>query len=116
MRLIERRVGLVFALFLVGLGTRRHQGALARRRPGQHAQATPPPRSRRRTLDVPARRGAITDRNGEELAVSQPAMSVAATPYLIRDPLAVAQRIAPILRRDQADVLEDLSKKDTGFV
>ena len=38
-------------------------------------------------VTVPAERGAITDRNGIELAVSQPATTVAATPYLVKDPL-----------------------------
>ncbi len=115
MRLIERRVGLVFALFLAGLalaavksvwlGTVRANALSGAATTQQEA-----------TITVPARRGAITDRNGEELAVSQPAMSVAATPYLISDPLATARRIAPLLHRDQGDVLADLSKQDTGFV
>lgn len=115
MRLIERRVGLVFALFLVGLalaGTRAMWLGVVKASTLRGAAAT----QQKAQIVVPARRGPITDRTGEELAVSLPAMSVAATPYLIRDPLAVAKRIAPILRRDPAAVLSDLSKKDTGFV
>jgi cell division protein FtsI/penicillin-binding protein 2 len=115
MRLIERRVGLVFALFLVGLAiaaTKAMWLGVVRANPLRSAAAT----QQKATITVPARRGAITDRTGEELAVSQPAMSVAATPYLIRDPLGVAKRIAPLLHRDQNAVLADLSKKHTGFV
>jgi cell division protein FtsI/penicillin-binding protein 2 len=66
-------------------------------------------------LDVPARRGAITDRNGIELAVSEPADDVAVTPYLVTSPLKVARRLAPLLEMSQVDVLEKLSEK-SGFV
>jgi cell division protein FtsI/penicillin-binding protein 2 len=115
MRLIERRVGLVFAIFLLGLGVAATKAlwlgvvkasTLKSAASVQHEQ----------TITVPARRGSITDRNGEELAVSQPALSVAATPYLIDDPLKVSKRIAGLLGRDPSHVLADLSKKHTGFV
>src|SRR4051812_13519721 len=115
MGLIDRRIGLVFALFLTGLALAAGKAlwlGVVKASSLKSAAAV----QHEHTLTVPARRGSITDRNGEELAVSQPAMSVAATPYLIRDPLKVARRIAPILERDQRDVLADLSKKDTGFV
>ncbi len=115
MRLIERRVGFVFLLFLLGLGFAATKALWLGvvRADTLRSKASVQQKAQ---LVVPARRGAITDRTGEELAVSLPAMSVAATPYLIRDPLTVAKRIAPILRRDPADVLQDLSKKNTGFV
>jgi cell division protein FtsI (penicillin-binding protein 3) len=115
MRLIERRVGLVFALFLAGLGlaaTKALWLGVVKASSLKDAAAT----QQRAQIVVPARRGAIEDRNGEQLAVSQPAMSVAATPYLIADPVATAKRIAPLLHRDEDEVLRDLSLKDTGFV
>ncbi|MEA2126659.1 MAG: hypothetical protein QOI80_3441, partial [Solirubrobacteraceae bacterium] len=115
MPLIERRVGLVFALFLVGLAIATTK-ALWLGVVKAHSLSGAASTQQRAQITVPARRGAITDRGGEELAVSQPAMSIAATPYLIADPLATARRIAPILHRDQGDVLADLSKKHTGFV
>ena len=65
-------------------------------------------------LDVPARRGAIVDRNGIELAVSEPADDIAVTPYLVKSPLKVARRLAPLLDTSQAKVLETLSAKG-GF-
>ena len=64
---------------------------------------------------MPARRGAIVDRNGIELAVSQPAHDVAVTPYLVKQPLKVARRLAPVLGTSQAKVLEQLTS-DGGFV
>ena len=41
-------------------------------------------------LDVPARRGTITDRRGVELAVSEDAVTVFANPFLIDDPAGTA--------------------------
>ena len=43
---------------------------------------------------VTAQRGTITDRNGVDLAVSEPAKDLSADPYLLHDPLAAAQRLA----------------------
>ena len=65
---------------------------------------------------VPARRGTIMDRNGVELAVSRPAVTIAATPYLIEDPAQVAARLAPLLRRHDDDLLRELVRRDTGYV
>jgi cell division protein FtsI (penicillin-binding protein 3) len=67
-------------------------------------------------VTVPAPRGTITDRNGVELAVSEPADDVAADPLIIKDPLSVARRIAPSLGRPVDEVLQKLSRRDTGFV
>ena len=64
---------------------------------------------------VSAPRGTITDRNGVDLAVSEPAQEVSADPYLIGDPLQAARRLAPLLGQSQASVLSELSKR-TGFV
>jgi cell division protein FtsI (penicillin-binding protein 3) len=66
-------------------------------------------------LKVPAERGAITDRHGIELAVSEPAEDVAVTPYLVKQPLAVARKLAPLLDMTQAQVLDKLDEKG-GFV
>src|SRR4051795_4353128 len=67
-------------------------------------------------LDVPARRGTITDRNGTELAVSEDSVTVYANPKLIREPAATAQRLAPFLGKPYQDVLESLSDRSKGFV
>ncbi len=66
-------------------------------------------------LAVPARRGAIVDRNGIELAVSEPADDIAATPYLVKQPPAAARRLAPLLGMSEGKVLDRLSEKG-GFV
>ncbi len=64
---------------------------------------------------VPAQRGAITDRNGTVLAISEPADDISATPYLVTYPLRAAERLAPLLGRPRAQVLTELSEH-SGFV
>jgi cell division protein FtsI (penicillin-binding protein 3) len=67
------------------------------------------------TETVIAPRGAITDRSGVDLAVSEPAQDIAADPYLITDPLEAAKQLAPLLGQTQDSVLHKLSER-TGFV
>jgi cell division protein FtsI/penicillin-binding protein 2 len=62
---------------------------------------------------VPAPRGTITDRNGIELAVSEPAYDISATPYLVKDPLSTARAVARALGLSQAQVLAKLSERTT---
>jgi cell division protein FtsI/penicillin-binding protein 2 len=114
-KLIERRIGLVFAGFLVllaiGAGKATWLGVV-RADTLKQAAAT----QQEAQVEVPARRGTITDRSGTELAVSQPATTVAATPYLIKNPLRVAARLAPLLDQPEDELLRKLSQRDTGFV
>jgi cell division protein FtsI/penicillin-binding protein 2 len=115
MVLLERRIGLLFGLFLGLLllagaralylvGVRGHD--LSGRAAAQQVQK----------LTVPARRGAITDRNGVELAVSEDSATVFANPPQIRDPVGLARRLAPILGRPSGRVLQALSDRRRGFV
>lgn len=111
---IQRRVGLLFALFflLLLLAAARalylggpHSGAL--RRAAQTQQVT--------DETVPAQRGTITDRSGVALAISEPAEQLSADPYLIKSPLWASQRLAPLLGLTQAQILSKLSEH-SGFV
>jgi len=113
--LIERRIGLLFAVFLfvmgvialraVQLGTLQGD-RLAQAATRQHVQE----------VTVPASRGTITDRNGVELAVAEPASDVSATPYLVKDPARVAAKLAPLLEVEEGELIEKLTRRDTGFV
>ncbi len=114
MGLTERRIGLLFAIFLgllvVAAGRTFWLGGIqadALQRAAVTQQVD--------KIDVPARRGAISDRNGIELAVAEPAADVAATPYLVEHPAKVAAQLAPLLGQSQADVLEKLGAEG-GFV
>jgi len=112
--LVQRRIGGIFAvvfvlLALAGLrvlylGTV-HSGALRSAARTQQLSLEP----------LPAERGTITDHNGVDLAVSQPAQDISATPYLVHDPLTAARRLAPLLGRPQDRLLRELSQR-SGFV
>jgi len=68
------------------------------------------------TAVVPAPRGDITDRHGVELAVSQPAVDISADPMLVKNPDALANKLAPLLGKTPAELLPKLSDSSKGFV
>ncbi|HEY2140660.1 MAG TPA: penicillin-binding protein 2 [Solirubrobacteraceae bacterium] len=114
MAVVQHRIGTIFGLFFLLLvlaaGRTLYLGTV------HGATLRKAARSQQLTDEnVPAQRGTITDRNGVDLAVSEPAQDVSADPYLIRDPLGSAQRLAPLLGQPQARVLTKLSRR-AGFV
>jgi cell division protein FtsI (penicillin-binding protein 3) len=114
MGLTQRRIGLLFAIFLTLLLAGGARAAWLGVVEGSSLQRVADTQQVVE-LDVPARRGGISDRHGIELAVSEPAADVAATPYLITSKLKVAARIAPLLGTSENDVLRKLSASG-GFV
>jgi cell division protein FtsI (penicillin-binding protein 3) len=112
--LVQRRIGAVFALFFLLLVLAAARALyLATLQGGSLRQAA---RTQQLTYEpVPAQRGTITDRNGLDLAVSEPAQDISATPYLLRDPLSAAQRLAPLLGVSQDRLLRKLTQR-SGFV
>jgi cell division protein FtsI/penicillin-binding protein 2 len=115
MALVDRRIGLVFLAFLallsVGLLRAMYLGAF-RADSLQQAAVT----QQVTKLVIPPPRGAITDRHGVELAVSESADDVVADPYLIKNPQRAAQQLAPLLGVSFTKVLSDVTKPHTGFV
>jgi cell division protein FtsI/penicillin-binding protein 2 len=113
--LLERRIGLLFAAFLILLllaaGRALWLGGV---RADSLASAAASQQVTSETL--PAERGTIVDRKGNPLAVSEPASDVSATPYLVKDPIRVAERLAPILGRTPEALVQKLARRDTGFV
>jgi cell division protein FtsI (penicillin-binding protein 3) len=111
---VQSRIGAIFGLFFLLLvlaaGRTLYLGTI---HSGTLRQAA---RAQQLTLEaVPAQRGTITDRNGIDLAVDEPAQDISATPYLVKEPLTVSQKLAPLLGVSQATLLSDLSEH-TGFV
>jgi cell division protein FtsI (penicillin-binding protein 3) len=111
---VQRRIGVIFLLFfallVLAAGRTVYLGVLrgsALRRAASDEQLS--------YEAVTAPRGTITDRNGVDLAVSEPAQEIAADPYLIKEPLEAAKKLAPLLDQTQADLLRKLSER-TGFV
>jgi len=113
-RLVERRIGLLFAVFLallaiaavraIWIGTVR-AGSLQERAATQQEE----------DLAVSAKRGTIFDRNGLELAVSEDAITVFANPFLIDNPAKVSAQLAPLLDMPEDELLRKISG-DAGFV
>jgi cell division protein FtsI (penicillin-binding protein 3) len=113
MRLIERRIGLLFAgfliCFLVIIGRAFwlqgvQGGALASQAISQQTE----------TVTVPGLRGSLLDRSGNELAASEDAVTIFATPYQVKNPPQAAAKLAPILDLKKGEVLESLTA-DNGF-
>jgi cell division protein FtsI/penicillin-binding protein 2 len=112
--MIERRIGLLFACFLlllvVAIGRAAwvqgvQGGGLAADAQSQQTQS----------VTIPGRRGRILDRRGRELAVSEDAADVIATPYQVKDPARAARRLAPVLDVPEADILGLLADRSSGF-
>ena len=69
-----------------------------------------------RTLDLPANRGRILDRNGLILASSVPAPSIWAIPEDVEMDKAQLQRLAKLLDMPAADISRKLANEDKSFV
>jgi cell division protein FtsI (penicillin-binding protein 3) len=112
---VERRLALLFAAFLALLSFAGLRAAYLGtiKAPKLKGAAVS---QQIATVDVPARRGTITDRHGVELAVSEPADDVAANPLLIKDPVGVANKVAPLIGVPVQDVMEKLVDRKRGFV
>ncbi|MGA2453798.1 MAG: penicillin-binding protein 2 [Solirubrobacteraceae bacterium] len=114
MAIVQRRVRAIFGLFLVLLvvaaGRTVYLGVV---RGATLRKAASSEQLSYETVIAP--RGAITDRNGVDLAVSEPAQDISADPYLITEPLPAARQLAPLLGQPQASVLTKLTER-TGFV
>jgi cell division protein FtsI (penicillin-binding protein 3) len=111
---VQSRIGVIFAIFfglLVLAAGRTAYLGVVRGAPLRKAAST------QQVTDetVTAQRGTITDRNGIDLAVSEPAKDLSADPYLLKDPLGDSQRLAPLLKQTPSSILRKLTRR-AGFV
>jgi cell division protein FtsI/penicillin-binding protein 2 len=115
MQLIERRIGLLalvfLGLFVVALLrasqlTVINHASYSARAEGQQVDS----------VKVPAPRGAILDRYGNEIAVSTDAADVSATPYLVDDVPEAARKLAPLLGQTPDQIAAKLADRKSGFV
>jgi cell division protein FtsI (penicillin-binding protein 3) len=113
MRLIERRIGLLFGgfllCFLVIVGRAFwlqgvHGSTFAAEAISQQTE----------TVTVPGLRGDLLDRRGNKLAASEDGATIFATPYQVKSPPRAAAQLAPILDQSKAEVLEALTAEG-GF-
>jgi cell division protein FtsI (penicillin-binding protein 3) len=113
MRLIERRIGLLFGAFLLcfllvvgrAFWLQGVQGSsLASQAVYQQTEV----------VTVPGLRGDLLDRSGNKLAASEDAATIYATPYQVKNPPQAAAQLAPILKQPKGEVLEALTAEG-GF-
>jgi len=116
MRVIDRRVGWLFLIFLVLLGIGLTRALwLGTVRSGSLRQAAFAEQVH--TEKVPAGRGEITDSGGVPFALSEPVDDVIADPLLVRrdgDAEAMARAIAPVLNMSQSSVMSALTDSTRG--
>jgi len=114
MRLIDRRLGLLFCFFVLLFSV-----VLARAfwlqgirggelRADAHSQQVT-------EVTTPGQRGRVIDRTGKVLAVSEDAADVIATPYQVKDPERTAERLHDVIGASEADLSEALSDRSSGF-
>ena len=115
MQLIDRRIGFIFAVFLALLAIGATKAAwlgVVKADSLQRAASV----QQEADITIPAQRGSIEDANGIDLGVSEPSMDIAATPRLVTDATKAAAKLAPIIDRDENQILRSLARRDTGFV
>ena len=95
MNLIQKRIGLLSGAFCVLLAIAGTRAAYLGIVKGDSLAAAANVQQEA-DVHVPARRGAIVDRRGVELAVAEPADDVSVTPYLVRNPAKVASQLSPV--------------------
>lgn len=115
MRLVNRRIGLLFAVFVVLLGAATARAAWLGTVGSGHLDERAATQQTE-DLTVFARRGTITDRKGVELAVSDDSVTVFANPMLIDSPPEVAAKLAPLLGTPESELIELMSDRASGFV
>ena len=115
MRLVERRIGLLFAAFLLcfcviaarAFWLQGVQGAkLASEAISQQTESIP----------LPSLRGSLLDRHGNALAVSEDAATIFAVPPEVKKPALAAEKLAPILGESESKVLGEVSAETTYSV
>jgi cell division protein FtsI/penicillin-binding protein 2 len=112
---IDRRIGILFVAFVALLGIALGRAVwLGSVRAGslERAAAT----QQVSNVIVPAARGAITDRAGAELALSESADDIVADPYLIKNAVSAAAELSPALGIPRLTLLGLLTKPHTGYV
>jgi cell division protein FtsI (penicillin-binding protein 3) len=111
---IEQRVGLVFAAFLLVFAVVLARAVWLQGIRGGELAADAQSQQTESVL-VPGKRGRILDRRGRELAVSEESATVYATPYQLRDPAETARQLSEVLDVPEAEILDAVSDRESGF-
>lgn len=114
-KVVNRRIRLLFVLLALALA-----GSLARAVWLQGVRAQPlsnlAAKQQRQTIELPARRGTIFDRNGVPLALGEQATTVYADPTQVRNARLVALAAEQALGLDAETIFPQLKDKSRAFV
>ncbi|HEY8466325.1 MAG TPA: penicillin-binding protein 2 [Solirubrobacterales bacterium] len=110
---LDRRIGLLFACFVLLFSVAVARAAWLQGVRGSEYRASAQSQQME-TVTIPGVRGAILDRHGRELAISEDAATVFATPYQVKDPVKAARKLARVLPVPEEKIAEALSG-DGGF-
>jgi cell division protein FtsI/penicillin-binding protein 2 len=114
-KVVNRRIRLLFVLLALALA-----GSLARAVWLQGVRAQPlsnlAAKQQRQTVELPARRGTIFDRNGVPLALGEQATTVYADPTQVRNARLVALAAEKALGLDAETIFPQLGDKSRAFV
>jgi cell division protein FtsI (penicillin-binding protein 3) len=113
-RLVERRIGLLFAAFLLLFAIVLVRAVWLQGVRGAELRANALSQQTE-TVTVPGFRGRILDREGDPLATSEEAATVFATPYQVDDPSDTTRRLAPLLDVHEDQIFDALSNRESGF-
>jgi cell division protein FtsI (penicillin-binding protein 3) len=113
MRTIERRIGLLFAGFLLCFAVIAGRAFWLQGVQGAKL-ASEAAYQQTDVVTVPALRGSLLDRYGNALAVSEDAATIFATPYQVRGARRTAAKLARILGIGRGEVLRSLTES-SGF-
>jgi cell division protein FtsI (penicillin-binding protein 3) len=113
MRLIERRIGLLFAAFVLCFSVILARAVWLQGVRGSDLAAQAQVQQSE-IVTVPGLRGRILDRHGEPLAVTEDAASIYATPYQVKDPQRTASLLAPLLESSEEEIRDRLGD-GSGF-
>src|SRR3954453_17132078 len=114
MRMIDRRLGLLFCIFCLvfsfavvrSFWLQGVQGGSLRAE-ARSQQVT--------TVTIPGERGRVLDRNGKVLAASEDGADVVATRYQVEHPGRTAMQLREFPGEPTADLLKALSDRNSGF-
>src|SRR3954467_2779677 len=114
MRMIDRRLGLLFCIFCLVFSFAVVRSFWLQGVKGGSLRAEA--RSQQDTEGtIPGERGRVLDRNGKVLAASEDAADVIATPYQVKDPGQTALRLHDILGEPTTDLVSQLANRNSGF-
>lgn len=111
---IDRRLGLLFSLFVLLLSVVAARAVWVQAVRGGPLSADAQSQQVESVV-IPGHRGTILDRKGNELAVSEDAVSVYATPYQVEDPALAARKVGRVLDLPAEEILSALAEGGAGF-